>query len=95
MSGTERHLCSSLSSTVLNTAELSFLLLLTSSPVVLNVVKLCLSEKQGNSQFVLLVHKAVEWDSQLLSGTVLNSKGTVFPIKRSDSKRRFIDEMGN
>lgn len=32
-----RHLCTSLSNVVLNTAEFSFLLLLTSSPVVLNV----------------------------------------------------------
>lgn len=57
--------------------------------------KLRLSENQDNSQFMWIVHKAVELDSQLFSGTVQNSKGIVFPIKRSDSKRRFMEEMGN
>lgn len=44
---------------------------------------------------MLIVHKGVEWDSLLFSGTVLNSKGIAFPIKRPDSKRRFMEEMGN
>lgn len=55
--------------------------------------KLCLSKSQDNSQLLLIVHKAGEWDSQLFNGTVLNSKGTVFPIKRPDSKRRFMEKM--
>lgn len=55
--------------------------------------KLCLSESQDNSQLVLIIHGAGEWDSQLFNGTVLNSKGIVFPIKRSDSKRRFMEKM--
>lgn len=55
--------------------------------------KSCLSQSQDNSQLALIIHKAGEWDSQLFNGTVLSSKGTVFPIKRTDSKRRFIEKM--
>lgn len=77
---------------VLSTAEFSFLLLLTKSSGA-KCEKLCLSERQDNSQLALIIHEAGEWDSQLFNGTVLNSKRIVFPIKRSDSKRRFMEKM--
>lgn len=92
MSGTERPLCTSLSRVVLNTTKFSFLLLLTSSPALLNMrINVCLK-----------ITPNLRWSStrvwngtQLFSGTLLNSKVTMLPTKKSDSKRLFMEQMGN
>lgn len=92
MSVTERPLCTSLSRVVLNTTKFSFLLLLTSSPVLLNMrINVCLK-----------ITPNLRWSStrlwngtQLFSGTLLNSKVTMLPTKKSDSKRLFMEQMGN